>query len=119
VVFYLLAMATMFVCALGPEPRLFGRPILYEPPYAWLMRVPGFDTLRVPARFAMLFVLCQCVLLALAVARWSSRQLRPQLVEVPLRGAAVVVLALQESDPESLADLQVGGVNLKPALFGF
>jgi hypothetical protein len=89
-VFYVLAMAAMFVCALGPEPRLFGRPILYEPPYAWLMRVPGFDTLRVPARFAMLFVLCQCVLLALAVARWSSRQRRPQLV-VALMGAGLLV----------------------------
>jgi hypothetical protein len=54
------------------------------------MRVPGFDTLRVPARFATLFVLCQCVLLAFAVARWSSRQLRPQLV-VALIGAGLLV----------------------------
>jgi hypothetical protein len=73
-VFYLTAMAAMFALALGPEPRLLGRPILYEPPYAWLMRLPGFDTLRVPARFAMLFVLCQCVLLAFAVARLTSGQ---------------------------------------------
>ncbi|HEX7795730.1 MAG TPA: discoidin domain-containing protein [Vicinamibacterales bacterium] len=74
-VFYVTAMAAMFALALGPEPRLLGRPILYEPPYAWLMRLPGFDTLRVPARFAMLFVLCQCVLLAFAVARLTSGQL--------------------------------------------
>jgi F5/8 type C domain-containing protein len=89
-VFYVVAMAAMFVFALGPEPRLLGRPILYEPPYAWLMRLPGFDTLRVPARFSMLLVLCQCVLLALAVSRWSSRLARPHLVAV-LIGAGLLV----------------------------
>jgi hypothetical protein len=59
-------------------------------PEAWLMRVPGFDTLRVPARFAMLFVLCQCVLLAFAVSRWSSRLRRPQLA-VALIGVGLLV----------------------------
>jgi F5/8 type C domain len=101
-VFYLAAMAAMFVFALGPEPRLLGRPILYEPPYAWLMRVPGFDTLRVPARFAMLFVLCQCVLLAFAVARLTSGpfvasgfsrtlRIRPHSIVVGLIGVGILV----------------------------
>ena len=40
--FYLVATAAMLLLALGPEPRLLGRPILYEPPYAWLMHLPGF-----------------------------------------------------------------------------
>lgn len=71
--FYVMTMIAMYVLALGPEPRLFGRPILYEPPYAWLMRLPGFDTLRVPARFVMLAALCQSLLLAFAMARWSLR----------------------------------------------
>ena len=101
-VFYVAAMAAMFVLALGPEPRLLGRPILYEPPYAWLMRLPGFDTLRVPARFAMLFVLCQCVLLAFAVARFTSGQcmasalsrtlrIRPHSIIVALIGVGILV----------------------------
>src|SRR5262245_24850347 len=89
-VFYVVAMAAIFVLALGPEPRLFGRPILYEPPYSWLMRLPGFETLRVPARFAMLIVLCQSVLLALAVSRWSSRLRRRELA-VLLIGAGLLV----------------------------
>jgi F5/8 type C domain-containing protein len=89
-IFYVVAMAAVFVLALGPEPRLFGRPILYEPPYAWLMHLPGFDTLRVPARFAMLFVLCQSVLLALAVSRWPARLCRPELIAV-LIGAGLLV----------------------------
>jgi hypothetical protein len=101
-VFYVTAMAAMFAFALGPEPRLLGRPILYEPPYAWLMRLPGFDTLRVPARFAMLFVLCQCVLLAFAVARLTSGQfaaagfsrsfrIRPRSIVVALIGVGILV----------------------------
>ena len=69
--FYLVAMASVYLLALGPEPRLLGRPLLYEPPYAWLMRVPGFDVMRVPARFAMAGVLCQSLLLAFAIARWA------------------------------------------------
>jgi hypothetical protein len=89
-VFYVVAMAVMFVLALGPEPRLLGRPILYEPPYAWLMRLPGFDTLRVPARFAMLFVLCQSVLLAVAVSRWFPRLRRAELIAVVI-GAGLLV----------------------------
>ena len=89
-IFYVIAMAAMLVMALGPEPRLFGRPILYKPPYEWFMRLPGFDALRVPARFAMLFVLCQSVLLALAIARWSFRVSRPQVLVAAI-GAGLLI----------------------------
>jgi hypothetical protein len=71
--FYALAMVVMYVLALGPAPTFVGRPILYEPPYAWLMRLPGFDVLRVPARFAMMAVLCQSMLVALVLATRSLR----------------------------------------------
>ena len=84
--FYLLAMVAMYVCALGPEPRLLGRPMLYEPPYAWLMRLPGFDVLRVPARFVMLSALCQSVLVALAVARWGTASRRAVTVALVSAG---------------------------------
>lgn len=88
VTFYVLAAAAMYVLALGPEPRLLGRPLIYEPPYAWLMRVPGFDVLRVPARFAMLGVLCQAVLVGLAVAAWAQARWRAPLVAVIITGIA-------------------------------
>ena len=78
--FYVVAMAAAYVLALGPEPRLFGRPMLYEPPYAWLMWLPGFATLRVPARFAMLGVLCQSMLLAIVVARLSAVWRKPLML---------------------------------------
>jgi hypothetical protein len=70
--FYVVAMMALYLLALGPEPRLLGRPLLYEPPYAWLMRLPGFDVMRVPARFAMAAVFCQSVLVALAIAKWTG-----------------------------------------------
>ena len=78
--FYLTTAGASYLLAMGPEPRFLGRPILYEAPYAWLMRVPGFDALRVPARFVMIAVLCQSVLLALAAARWVAPLARRRLV---------------------------------------
>ena len=78
--FYLVGTAAMLLLALGPEPRLLGRPILYEPPYAWLMHLPGFSVLRVPARFVMPAALCESVLVALAIARWAVLSRRVAVV---------------------------------------
>lgn len=72
-VFYVAAAIAMHVLSLGPAPTFLGRQILYEAPYGWLMRLPGFDVLRVPARFGMLALLCQAVLVALMFARWAPR----------------------------------------------
>lgn len=71
--FYLAAAALLFVCSLGPRPTFLGEQILYEPPYAWLMRLPYFgDTVRVPARFAMLAILALSVAGSLAFHRFAS-----------------------------------------------
>jgi hypothetical protein len=64
--FYSCAALLMFVLSLGPEPSAFGVPFWYKAPYAWL---PGYAAVRVPARFAMLGVLCLAVAAALAFAR--------------------------------------------------
>jgi hypothetical protein len=104
--FYALAMAAMYVLALGPEPRLLGRPMLYEPPYAWFMRLPGFDTLRVPARFVMLAVLCQSMLLAAAIGFLT--RLIEQGPALRHRGAAVLVAGV-------LAGICVDGAFRLPA----
>jgi hypothetical protein len=85
--FYGAAMAAMYVLSFGPSPTFFGRAVFYEAPYAWLMRVPGFDALRVPARFAMLALLCQSICLALVFARWAPRSMR-------LRAAVAVALSV-------------------------
>ena len=67
--FYLLAAGVMFVCSFGPKPMLLHHQVLYEPPYAWLMRLPVFASVRVPARFAMPGVLALSVVGALAFDR--------------------------------------------------
>lgn len=64
--FYVLAAAAMFFLALGPEPHAGATQILYKPPYAWLMYLPGFDSVRVPARFGLLMILCLTQAAALA-----------------------------------------------------
>jgi hypothetical protein len=47
--------------------------VLTQGPYAWLMRLPGFDGLRVPARFWMMAVACLSVVASLAVNRLEGR----------------------------------------------
>ena len=56
--FAFLAAAVAFVLSLGPEIRTNGRLIGSTGPYALLYsHVPGFDGLRVPARYAMIVIL--------------------------------------------------------------
>ncbi|HVD91560.1 MAG TPA: discoidin domain-containing protein [Vicinamibacterales bacterium] len=71
--FYVLAAFAMWMCALGPEPTVMDRPALSQAPYEWLMRIPGFDGLRVPARFWMMALACISVVSALAVNRLQGR----------------------------------------------
>ncbi|HEX4567840.1 MAG TPA: hypothetical protein VH138_14485, partial [Vicinamibacterales bacterium] len=67
--FYAIAAFAMWVFALGPDPEFLRHRFLYQAPYGWLMRLPGFDGLRVPARFWMMSVACLSVLAGLAVHR--------------------------------------------------
>jgi hypothetical protein len=70
--FYIVASVVCLVCSLGPEPTALGARFLYEPPYAWLMRLPWFDdTVRVPARFGMLAMLALAVAGSLAFDRFA------------------------------------------------
>lgn len=56
--FFVLALIAAIWLSLGPVPRVLGRPLTLAAPYAWLFEhVPGFDGLRVPARFAMIALL--------------------------------------------------------------
>lgn len=73
--------------SLGPSPEAAGRPVGGPRLYAWfLSNVPGWDGLRVPARFAMIAVL----FLSIAAA-WGLRALGALR---PPRAAAALLLAL-------------------------
>ena len=71
--FFALAAITAAILSCGPTLRSFGRPLL-EGPYALLYDfVPGFDGVRVPARFAMVVMLCLAVLAGFGAARLRMR----------------------------------------------
>jgi hypothetical protein len=83
--FYALAGFIMWLFSLGPVPTLKGEELLYRGPYALLMNLPGFNSLRVPARFWMTVTLCLAVIGAMIFARLTEKLGRIRIV------AAVVV----------------------------
>lgn len=91
-VFYVVAAAMMWVFCLGPVVTAWGARVIEPAPYAWLLAIPGFDSLRVPARFAMVAILCLSCASALAFTRVAPLDRTKQLV---LTGF-VAVIALSD-----------------------
>lgn len=71
--FYVVAAFVMWLFSLGPAPTMMGEPLMDRGPYALLMNLPGFNSLRVPARFWMISVLCLSVAGAIIFDRLGSR----------------------------------------------
>lgn len=67
--FYLFAGFVLTLLAMGPYPSIAGTTIMNYSPYLGLMQLPGFDGLRVPARFWMLVLVCLSAAVAIAYAR--------------------------------------------------
>lgn len=88
--FYVLAALVCWVLAWGPFPRLFGTPVLYQAPFAWLLQLPGVDGLRVPARFWMMSVLCLSVFMGLVMAQLLSSRRRAQAPIVLLLAVGLI-----------------------------
>ncbi|MEZ5316708.1 MAG: hypothetical protein R2752_04850 [Vicinamibacterales bacterium] len=95
--FYAGATLAAGLLALGPVIESAGRP-LGDGPYMWLYRwVPGFDGLRVPARFLMLVSLFLAVIAgygAAAILRW-----RPVAGRVLVAAGAAALLIEGASVP--------------------
>jgi hypothetical protein len=89
IAFYAVAGFVMWLLSLGPVPTLMGNPIMQRGPYALLMYLPGFNSLRVPARFWMTVTLCLAVVGALVFARMTEKAGRLRLA-----AAAVVTLGV-------------------------
>jgi hypothetical protein len=67
--FFVLALAAAMWLSLGPSPQVLGRQLDLASPYRFLWNhVPGFEGLRVPARFAMIVVLMLAVLASFGAA---------------------------------------------------
>lgn len=96
--FYVLATVLLVFCSLGPKPRLFGYEFIYQPPYAWLMVLPGFaEAIRVPARFAMAVVLTLSMAGALAYAQLTYDWRRRSAL-----AAGLLILVAIESWPRQM-----------------
>jgi len=83
--FYAVAAFLMYVLALGPEPHLLEQPLMAHSAYKALTWLPGFDALRVPARFWMLGTICVAALVTLSFALLvtaGSRRRAPALALV-------------------------------------
>ena len=67
--FFVAALLAAMWLSLGPSPQVLGRPLDLASPYRFLWNhVPGFEGLRVPARFAMIAALMLAVLGAFGAA---------------------------------------------------
>jgi len=91
--FALIAATAAFLMSLGPEIRSNGRLISEIGPYHFFYwYVPGYDGLRVPARFAMLVMLFLSVTAGLGASAIERRMRRGGYVVLAL-GAGVVIEA--------------------------
>jgi hypothetical protein len=71
--YFVAALLAAMWLSLGPIPQSLGRPVEIVAPYRlFLEYVPGFDGVRVPARFAMIVALALAVLAGYGAA-WMSR----------------------------------------------
>ena len=97
--FYALAAVAFWIVALGPTVRFMGERIWYKAPYSWLMVLPGWDAVRVPARFWMLVLLGLAVVVSHALAKLRRRAPRA----APAVTALVCLGLLAEAWPARLA----------------
>ncbi|HUP39012.1 MAG TPA: hypothetical protein VM115_02745 [Vicinamibacterales bacterium] len=88
--FLVIAGAAAFLMSLGPEIRSSGRLISEVGPYHFFYNhVPGFDGLRVPARFAMLVILFLSVAAGLGAVALEQRFRRGGAIAIVLGALAV------------------------------
>jgi hypothetical protein len=71
-VFYGLASVASGILALGPTPRAAGVLVWDKAPYGLLLHLPGFASLRSPARFAMLLAFCLSCAAVLGLGRLTA-----------------------------------------------
>ncbi len=93
--FFVVAAVAALWLSLGPFPQALGRPVELLSPYGFLFeRVPGFDGVRVPARYAMVAVLMIAVLAgfgAARIARWRRAPILLGLLALGCLAESVVL----------------------------
>jgi hypothetical protein len=88
--FYAVTGFVTWLLSLGPSPSFMGEELMYRGPYALLMFWPGFNALRVPARFWMLTVLCMSVVGAMVFTRLAEHLGRKRIAVAALIALGVL-----------------------------
>ena len=82
-----------FVLSLGPHVRMWGTLVTRHGPYEWLMSVmPGMTGMRVPSRFAIIFMLGLAVVAGCGASAVLAR-IQPRLQPVVLVVLVIVLVA--------------------------
>jgi hypothetical protein len=90
--FALLASSFTFLLSLGPEIRTMGRSLRGTAPYAFFYwHVPGFDGLRVPARYGMLVMVFLSIAAGFGAA--EIERVVAKKVPGPFFGGLIILLA--------------------------
>lgn len=96
---YAAVLVTGMFLSLGPQPALWGRPLLDNHVFEFLVAsVPGFAQLRAPSRFGILVHLGLSVLAAQGmrkVSDWAGWNLRTTLVAGAIAAALVTIEGLR------------------------
>ena len=102
--FYVVAAVVTWLLALGPSPTLMQQPTGLAGPFSWLLRLPGTDSLRVPARFWLMTVICLSVVAGMVVSELLTHRRRATT------WVGLVVLSIAV-----FADGAVGAIGWDPA----
>jgi hypothetical protein len=113
--FYVIAALVMWVLSLGPVPALTGVPLVDRGPYALLMFFPGFNALRVPARFWMVATLCLSVMGAVIFDRLTSARGRVRVALAVIVSIAAVSDAWMRAMPLAAAPVMAKALQCEGA----
>jgi hypothetical protein len=106
--FYVYLLGLSFLLALGPIIHFNGQEIAYGPYLPLYLWVPGFDGLRVPARFVVMMHLAVSVLAGYGLAWLLGKMQTPWRRRLIGAGFALLVLIEYASFPISMPSVPVG-----------
>jgi F5/8 type C domain len=98
ILFYVFGALLMAALALGPGGQGH-EPASLLHPFSWLLWLPGFDGIRVTARFAMIATLCLAIAAGLGLARLMALAGRARLLVAALAIAGLTADGLTEPVP--------------------
>ena len=106
--FYLLLLVLAVFLSFGPIIHFLGLPISYGPYYLLYKFFPGFEGLRVPARFIVIVAFSVSVWAGLGMAPWLDRRVRHKGKTLFFLTTAVLILLEYVSIPLFMPSIPTG-----------